>query len=71
MSAPFGLTAAAEKHFDTFEVACMADSDCPVPGKGQQCTFILWDGTQDGSSYANGAACYNWNESVCPGEDFA
>ena len=31
MSAPFGLTAASAAHFDTFEVACAADADCPDP----------------------------------------
>jgi len=72
MSAPWGLTP-IEKAFSTFEVACESDADCPIAGS-QQCTFILWDATDNGSSYANGVACYNWDEEVCPGgvgEDFA
>ena len=59
MSAPFELQAASAKHFDKFEPGCMVDEDCPDQNR-HLCTAILWDGTQDGSSYANGSACYNW-----------
>ena len=71
LEAPFGLTGAPSPHFEEFEVACAKDSDCPMIDKGQLCTLILWDGSQDGTSYANGSACYNWNEAICPGPDFA
>ena len=33
--------------------------------------MILWDGSEDGTSYANGAACYNWDDpKPCPADDF-
>lgn len=70
MDDPFGLTQARSKHFDTFEIACKEHTDCPNPDR-QQCTYILWEATQDGTSFANGSACYNWSPFVCPGPDFA
>ena len=72
MGAPWGLTAVNGAPFDKFIVACEADSDCPSPDT-QFCTRILWDGTDDGKSYANGVACYTWgpDSDVCPGPEFA
>lgn len=32
---------------------------------------MLWLAVKDGSSFANGAGCYNWKNPVCPGPDFA
>ena len=70
MTPPWELTLAADKAFSKFDVACASDADCPIQGS-QQCTAILWDATHDGFSYANGVACYNWDQTICPGDDFA
>ena len=70
MDTPFLLTPMPMAPIAEFKVACHTDDDCPNPDV-QQCTHILWDGTEDGKSYANGVACYNWDEPVCPGSDFA
>ena len=64
--APYGLTRADEPHFDEYEWSCNDHDDC---APGQQCTYILWDGTQDGESYANGVACYSWDDEVCPDDE--
>ena len=50
---------------------CETDADCPRPDLGQVCTKIYWDATIDGSQFANGEACYNYEEPVCPGKPFA
>ena len=53
-------------HFAEFAVACTEDSECPADS-GFKCTNILWDAVEDGTSWANGAACYN--DAACPAED--
>ena len=70
MDAPFNLLSNDVVHWEEFEVACQSDADRrPYDGF---CTLINWDATEDGSQFANGAACYNWDDEVCPSEgDFA
>ena len=57
---------ASELHFDEYQESCSSHDECDV---GQQCTFVLWDGTQDGQSWGNGSACYSWDEDVCPSDE--
>jgi len=73
MDAPFNLLSNDVVHWEEFEVACQSDADCKTwDGNVQYCTLINWDATEDGSQFANGAACYNWDDEVCPSEgDFA
>ena len=72
MAVPFsGLVPLEEKAYTgEWERACAQDSDCPHPERGQVCTDVYWDAIQDGSSFAKGDACYNWETPVCPGEPF-
>ena len=62
-----------EKMWDEYSPACKTDADCPYTGapNNQVCTKLYWDATSDGKNFANGECCYNWNEPVCPGEEFA
>lgn len=30
---------------------------------------MYWDAVIDGSSFANGEACYNWDAPICPSEE--
>jgi hypothetical protein len=67
LDAPYGLTAADEVHFDAFAESCTSDADCE--GETQQCTKILWAGTDDMLSFGSGSACYNWDEPACPSDE--
>ena len=51
---------------EEYSVACQTDADCPHPDLGQKCTRVL---IEDGSSYANGQACFNGAIQVCPERD--
>ena len=68
---PWNMTPLPEKEWEEFRVICETDADCPRPDLGQVCTEFYWDILIDGSSYANGVSCYNWEHPVCPGEDFS
>ena len=69
--APWNMQALPEKHWEEPFVVCGTDADCPRPDLGQACTRMFWDAVIDGSSFANGAACYNRDTPVCPGPPFA
>ena len=71
MTPPLGLLKTDVKVSDEYREVCKVDEDCPYSEEGQVCTFFLWDVVKDGSSFANGSACYNWNVEVCPGPPFA
>ena len=65
LDAPYGLERSETAHWGNFEAGCVDDTGCP----GEQfCTWFIWDGTQDGKSYANGSACYIQDEGRCPSE---
>ena len=70
LEAPWGLIEQETRYWDEFKIACEKDSDCKED-LSQQCTYILWDATLSGDSYANGVACYSWDTPVCPGAQFA
>ena len=72
MPAPYTLVPKEEKLFEgDWEPACETDADCTHPELGQVCINYYWDLTIDGSSFANGVGCYNWEYPVCPAEPFA
>ena len=68
---PYGLAETTEDtaHFAEFKVACTEDSECPAATDDTEykCTNIMWDAVEEGTSWANGAACYN--DAACPAED--
>ena len=66
-----GLVALPKKEWDGFQVICTKDEDCPRTDLGQVCTKFYWDAVADGSSYQTGEACFNWDEKVCPSDDFS
>jgi len=68
--APWNLERIPEKYWDEWSPACKTTADCPNPELGQVCTNMYWDAVIDGSSFANGEACYNWAAPVCPGSTF-
>ena len=65
LDAPYGLERSETTHFDSWSPGCTSNLDCP---NNQFCTWFMWDGTQDGQSYANGAACYIQDEGRCPSD---
>ena len=56
----YDLEPTAEKHWNEYSVACETDADCPRPDLNQYCTNDFWEVTEDGDSFSNGRACYNW-----------
>ena len=69
---PFSTVVPLEEkiHKGPWERICEKDSDCPHPELGQVCLNFFWDAVIDGSNYAKGDACYNWETPVCPGDSF-
>merc|ERR1711966_234909 len=57
--------------WDDYRQVCEKDADCPREDLGQVCLYYYWDIVKDGSSYATGHACYNWEAPVCPADDFS
>lgn len=58
------LTPATAMHWGEFKVSCDKNSDCS--GDAQKCTNLLWEAKDDGGkTYANGVACYDWDETPC------
>ena len=60
-----------EKHWDTYQEACVTDADCPRPDLGQVCQKWFFYATEDEKNWSNGSVCYNWSTPVCPGPTFA